>query len=202
MTSTANNLTTVDADGDKCTANDGSWLCSTFDSWSSYESYLELNNAISIGKQESLFDYSSQIHSTFPTYILGAQDDQVDDFINADADGDRCTANDGSWLCGLFENWSSYESYNEINANIDSSFPTYILGAPDDYVSYSYRGRRNAHMTTHGICEEQRLEFTADGSQENVTTTEAPPTTTKATTTSSQKMKILFLPLFIFTLSI
>jgi len=60
MTSTANNLTSVDADGDKCTANDGSWLCSTFDSWSSYESYLELNNAISIGKQESLIDDSSQ----------------------------------------------------------------------------------------------------------------------------------------------
>lgn len=61
MTSTANNLTTVDADGDKCTANDGSWLCGTFDSWYSDEWYLDLNNAISIGEQESLFDESSQI---------------------------------------------------------------------------------------------------------------------------------------------
>merc|ERR1712003_374475 len=37
-----------------------------------------------------------------------------------DADGDPCTANDGSWKCGIFESYESFASYYEINEQIEA----------------------------------------------------------------------------------
>ena len=107
-----------------------------------------------------------------------------------DADGDLCTGNDGNWKCGLFDTWESYQSYLAIASSRYGRPPFQLISyyfSLDEYDLYEYRGRRDAPMTTHGICEE------------SVATTKQEKTTKKTMTlTSDAKNSILNACTFFF----
>ncbi|CAG5104437.1 Oidioi.mRNA.OKI2018_I69.chr1.g1253.t1.cds [Oikopleura dioica] len=90
-----------------------------------------------------------------------------------DADGDLCTTNDGMWRCQTFDSWESYQSWLDMENSKNS--------LNDGYDLYEYRGRRNAPMTSHGICEE-----------ENIAKTKPEKTTKKTETIKSDATKSIF----------
>jgi len=169
----------MDADGDPCTGNDGSWKCGIFDSYESFISYYDINEDIAAQKEnENSLDAaseSSNIDTTFPTYpVLGSDEDSGSLYID-----------------------TTFPTYF-------LGFPVRGFVFDED-VTYAYKGQRSGHMSTHGVCEDNEITTHEEHESNNNTTSaqETTETTTaKATTTSSQKLAILFLPLFIFTLTL